>query len=186
MADAGPITFWNRKGVPGFPYIESLPEDDAETFLKGVPVFLDSDGNIQEVPDGFGGSELVYGVSVEAAHNLTTAGTAELGNEHGSPPNQPNAKSTAIGSPTKDGSIKIYRDLANTYFRCALDPDETYTSSLVEPATRYELDKTSNGYWSVDSSDTGTAAKHAVHIRGVDPNNSAFVIIQFAAAATAA
>lgn len=181
-----PIKFWDRQGNPGTPYVEAPFEDDAETFLAGVPCFMDTDGYIREVPDGFGGSEVIYGISAEAAHNLTEQGTAEIGNEHGSPPGQSNAKVTALGSPTKDGRIRLYRDLANTRFVAELASGQEFSQTLIDGTTRYELDKVADGYWVVDSTDTGTSAKHAVHIVEEVENNASLVIIKFASAAVAA
>jgi hypothetical protein len=184
MAAAQPIVPIRYNGM-GFPPVEHLLEDDAETFLRGAPVTINGDGHAIEVPDEFGGSELIYGFAAENAHNLAAAGTAELGNEHGSPQNQSSAKTTAIGSPLKTGYVAVHRATAETHWRIALVDGQTFTQTLVEAATRYHLDKAANGYWCVDSTDTGTDAKHAVHIRGVDPNNSAFVICKLASAAIA-
>lgn len=184
MAAAQPIVPIRYNGM-GFPPVEEVLEDDAETFLRGTPVMIDGDGHLLAVPDELGSSELIYGFSAESAHNLTTAGTAELGNEHGAPQNQADAKTTAIGSPVKTGRCSVYRASADVHWRVALLDGQTFTQTLVENATRYKIDKAANGYWCCDSTDTGTAAKHVFLIRGVDPNNSAFVICKLAAAAIA-
>lgn len=184
MAAAQPIVPIRYNGM-GFPPVEHFLEDDAETFLRGVPVMLDGDGHLIEVPDELGSSELILGFSAEAAHNLTTAGTAETGNEFGAPQNQADARMTAIGSPIKTGYCAVNRASADVHYRVALLDGQTFTQTLVDNAVRYKIDKAANGYWCVDSTDTGTAAKHAFLIRSVDPNNSAFVICKLAAAAIA-
>jgi len=184
MAAAAPIQLWYREG-DGFPQHERIPEDDAETFAIGVPIFIDSDGFARVVSDDFGGSELIYGISAERGHNLTTANTATQGNEGGTPQNQTSAVTTAVGSPMVDGKVAVIRP-RNHLWRIALLDGQTFTQTLVEPATRYDLNLQANGYWCVDSLTTGTDPRHAVHIRGVDPNNSAFVLCTFASAALAA
>lgn len=184
MAAAQPIVPIRYNGL-GFPPAEHFPEDDAETFLRGVPVMLNGDGHLIEVPDELGSSELILGFSAESAHNLATAGTPETGNEHGSPQNQPNAVTTAIGSPVKTGLCGVYRASADVHYRVPLADGQAFTQTLVENATRYKIDKAGNGYWCVDSTDTGTDAKHVWLIRGVDPNNDEFVICKLVAAAIA-
>lgn len=184
MAAAQPIVPIRYNGM-GFGPTEEVLEDDAETFLRGVPVMLNGDGHLIEVPDELASSELIYGFSAEAAHNLTTAGTAESGNEHGAPQNQTSAVTTAIGSPLKTGRCSLYRASADVHYRVAMVDGQTFTQTLVENAVRYHLDKAANGYWCVDTTATGTDAKHALLIRGVDPNNSAFVICKLATAAIA-
>lgn len=184
MAAAAPISLWYRQG-DGFPQHERQPENDGETFNRGVPVFMDSTGHISVVTDDFGGSELIYGISAEKAHNLSTAGTAQQGNEGGTPQNQTLAVTTAVGSPMVDGKVSVLRP-RNHLFRIALLDGQTFTQTLVEPAVRYDLNLQANGYWAVDSLTTGTDPRHAVHIRDVDPNNNEFVICTFALAALAA
>lgn len=184
MAAAQPILPVRYNGM-GFPPVEEVLEDESETFLKGVPVMINAGGYLIEVPDELGSSELIYGFSAERAHNLATEGTAELGNEHGAPQNQTSAKTTAIGSPVKSGRCSLYRASADVHWRIALLDGQTFTQTLVENATRYKIDKAANGYWCCDSTDTGTNAQHALLIRGVDPNNSEFVICKLAAAAIA-
>lgn len=180
MATACPITVYRQDG-PGFPAGDRYPEDASETFNRGVPVFLDSDGMVNEVTSSFGGTEIVLGISAERAHNLATQNTPELGNEHGPPEGMPSAKINAVGSPMKDGKIQVIHATDHVVFRGALTDGQTYSDALVKPGTRYELARESNGYWSVDSGDTGTGADHVVEILGGDPNSTAHVLFKFTA-----
>lgn len=178
MAAASPITVWRQDGL-GFPTIEPYPEDASETFHRGVPVFLDSDGMVNEVTTSFSGTETVLGISDERGSNLTTQNTAQQGNEAGTPPNQTSAVTTAMGSPPKDGKTQVIHADGKTRFRGALTDTQEFTVALVQPGTRYELARESNGYWSVDSTDTGTGDDHVVEIVGVDPNSLEHVIFIF-------
>lgn len=178
MATASPIIPWRFDG-PGFPAGDRYPEDASETFNRGVPVFLDGDGMVNEVTTSFGGTETVLGISAEPGHNLTTQNTAETGNEHGPPIGMSSGKIPAIGSPMKDGKVQVIHANGSTVFRAALTDGQTYSAALVQPGTRYELARESNGYWSVDSTDTGTGADHVVEIVGEDPNSTEHVLFRF-------
>lgn len=178
MAAACPITVVRYDGN-GFPPNERYPEDASETFKAGTPVFLDTDGMVNPVTTGFGGTETVLGIAAEAGHNLTTQNTSELGSEHGSVVGMSSAKRPAVGSPMKDGKCQVIHATGQTVFRGALTDGQTATVALVQPGTRYELALESNGYWSVDSTDTGTGADHVVEIVGIDPNNSEYVYFIF-------
>lgn len=178
MATACPITPWRFDG-PGFPAGDRYPEDASETFNRGVPVYLDGDGMVNEVTTGFGGTETVLGISGERGHNLATQNTSELGNEHGPPDGMPLAKIPAVGSPMKDGKVQVIHADGRTTFRAALTDGQTYSAALLLPGTRYELARESNGYWSVDSTDTGTGADHVVEIVGPDPNSDEHVLFKF-------
>lgn len=180
MAAACPISVYRYDGA-GFPPNDRYPEDASETFLKGVPVFLDSDGMVNEVTSSFGGTEIVLGVSAEHAHNLATQNTGELGNEHGPVQGMSSAKIPAAGSPMKDGKCQVIHATGQTVFRAALTDGQTGSAALVQPGTRYELAREANGYWSVDSTDTGTGADHVVEIVGIDPNNDEYVLFVFTA-----
>jgi len=178
MATASPITLWRVDG-PGLPAGDRYPEDASETFNRGVPVFLDGDGMVNEVTTSFGGTETVLGVSAEAGHNLATQNTAEVGSEHGTPQGMSAAGISAVGSPMKDGKVQVLHATGNATWRAALTDGQTYSAALVQPGTLYELARESNGYWSVDSTDTGTGADHVVEIVGADPNSTEHVLFKF-------
>jgi len=134
---------------------------------------------VNEVTTSFGGTETVLGVSAEAGHNLTTQNTAEVGSEHGTPQGMSAAGISAVGSPMKDGKVQVLHATGNATWRAALTDGQTYSAALVQPGTLYELARESNGYWSVDSTDTGTGADHVVEIVGADPNSTEHVLFKF-------
>lgn len=177
MATACPLTVWHSQ-ESGFPSGKRYPEDASETFNRGVPVFLDGDGMVNEVTTSFSGTETVLGISAEPGHNLTTQNTAETPNEHGSAYGMTSSAIPAVGSPVKDGMCQVIH-AKDVVFRAALTDGQTGTVALVQPGTRYELAREANGYWSVDSTDTGTGNDHVVEIVGLDPNDSEYVLIRF-------
>lgn len=175
----------------GMPAVLRVPEDELQTFKIGSLIAVVS-GYAQIVASGFGGSELVYGVSMEAGHNLAVDGTAEDGYNEGAPQNQPSGKRIPPGAWIKDGKVGVYLANGQTIFSAMLKDGQVFTQALVLPATRYELEyDSSSGYWFIDTSDTGTSAKHAALIIGLDsasPNTAAAgarVFFQFAPAARA-
>lgn len=155
----------------GLPAMLRVEEGASKTFKLGVPLTLSS-GQVQEC--AFGGSELVYGVSAEAGHNLTTAGTSEPAYSEGVPPNQASAKIIPVGAWPRDGKCSLYVANSQTIFSAMLKDGQVFTQAMVS-ATRYELEKDgTSGFWFIDNTNTGTNDEHAVNIVGVDPNlNSA-------------
>ena len=167
------------------PSVIRQKEAATQTFKEGVPVALAS-GYVQEC--AFGGSEKVYGISAEAGHNLTAAGTAQETSE-ATPPNQPSAKTIPHGSWVKDGKIMVFRPSDEQLFSAMLKDGQVFTVALVSE-TRYALIKDgTSGYWYIDNTDSGTNDEHAAQILGVDdqsPNTvagGARVIFKIASAA---
>lgn len=143
-------------------------EDATQTFLQGVPTKLVA-GYLQECD--FVGADIVYGVSSEHAHNLTTAGTAQDLSE-AAPPNQPSGITTPVGAWIRDGRLGVYGANGQTVFSIALKVGQTFSQALlVDPATLYGLTKDgASGFWYLDTTDT--AGNNAVAILlGVDPSS---------------
>lgn len=158
-----PIRFARLVQGSGMPPMVRAPEGASKTFAQGVPVVLSS-GNVQEA--AFGGSEVVYGFSMEPAHNLSVAGTEEQGYSEATPVNQ-TGRTIPVGAWMKDGKCQVVLATGNTVFRAKLLVGQVFTQALVS-TTRYALKKDTT-YWYIDNTDSGTNDEHAAQIVGVDP-----------------
>lgn len=166
------------------PFLVRAPESATQTFNNGVPLRLVS-GFVQ--PCTFAGADIVYGVSAEPGHNLTTNGVATNENE-GAPPNQPNAITTAIGAWIRDGSCGTYGANGQTVFSIALKTGQVFSQALMVAGTLYGITKDApSGFWFLDT--TVVAGNSAVaELLGFDslsPNTVAGgcrVFFQFASA----
>jgi hypothetical protein len=132
----------------GFPSMERVGEVAAQTFVLGAPLVLNA-GNLQECT--FGGAEIVYGVSAEPGHNLTTANTAEEGYSEGHPQNQSSGKIIPHGAWPKDGKVGVYRADAQNIFSIALKAGQVFTQAMI--GTTYGIVKDASGYWYLDNTD---------------------------------
>lgn len=149
----------------GFPAMIRESEGASKTFKIGVPLVLSS-GNLQEC--AFGGAEIVYGVSSEAAHNLTAANTAEeLSIE--TPPNQSSAKVIPVGAPIKDGKIGCYKANGSNVFSIMLKDGQVFAQSMIGSTFGLTKDATS-GFWYLDNTDT-TGDNAVAKCLGVDPSS---------------
>lgn len=149
-----------------FPAATRAPEAASQTFKRGVPCMLSS-GNIVEFSTG--GANIVYGVSSEPAHNLTSAGTAQDENE-GTPQNQASAITTAVGAWPRDGNCGEYLANGLTVFSIALKAGQTFSQTLLAAGTVYGLVKdATSGYWYLDNTVTSGNGAVAV-LLGVDPS----------------
>lgn len=172
MASAVPITVWKTDGA-GAPTVTRGLENDGETFKAGTPVTIDATGHVAEVSDPL--TEIIVGISVTGGSNLTSAGTAET-TSVGTPINQTSASVIPVGAPLNDGKVGYYHADGKTTFRVALVDGQTFSQALVSETATYELSKTANGYWAVDSTDTNSNGDNVIQIVGVDPNNDEFVL----------
>ena len=162
-----PIKFVKLQGQGGMPAVLRAPEAATQTMKIGTPIELTS-GYAQEA--NFGGTELVYGVSMEAGHNLAVAGTAQQSSE-GTPQNQPSAVTTPVGAWMRDGKLGIYLANGVNVFSAMLLDGGVFVQSLVS-STRYALVKDgTTGFWYVDNTSSGTNDEHAVNILAVDPSS---------------
>ena len=139
-------------------------EAATQTFKMGVPLVLSS-GNLQEC--AFSGAEVVYGVSAEAGHNLTTANTAQELSE-GTPPNQASAVITPVGAWMRDGKVGVYAANGQTVFSAALKTGQVFTQAMVAAGTYLGLTKDgTSGFWYVDNTDS-SGDNAVVQVIGVD------------------
>lgn len=157
-----PIRLYRVTGE-GAPLVKHPPEAATQTFAQGVPLVLSS-GNAQEA--AFGGAEIVYGVSVEAGHNLAVAGTAEELSV-ATPPNQASAKTIPLGAPIKDGTIGVYAADGRNEFSIMLKDTQVYTAGM--RGNTYGLTKDTT-YWYLDNTDT-TGDNAVATVTGVDPSS---------------
>jgi hypothetical protein len=151
----------------GIPAQMRMPEDELQTFKVGTPVSLTA-GLVQA--SAFGGSELVYGVSAEAAHNLAVDGTAEETSE-ATPPNQAYAVTTPVGAWVKDGKCAVYLANGKTVFSAMLKDGQVYTITMATKG-RYELEyDSSSGFWFIDNTNNGSSDENCCVVIGVDPSS---------------
>ena len=175
MATAVPITVAKVDGL-GFPTVDREKENSGETFNKGVPLTFGSDGMLTEVSDPL--TETVAGISVDVGANLSTDGVPKTLNI-GSPQGQSSAVIIPPGAPLNDGRTGFYHADGKTVFRAALLDGQTFTDTLIDPTNKYELSRTANGYWAVDSTDTGSNPDNLCQIVGEDDTNDEFVYFRF-------
>lgn len=175
MATAVPITVARVDGL-GFPTVDRGKENAGETFNAGVPLTIDSDGMLTEVSNPL--TEVVAGISVWEGANLSTDGTAKTLSV-GTPINQSSASIIPPGAPLNDGRTGFYHADGKTVFRAALLDGQTFSDTLIDPSLKYELSRAANGYWVVDSTDTGSNADNVCQIVGEDDSNDEFVYFRF-------
>lgn len=161
-----PIAIW-RTEREGAPAMERFPEAATQTFKNGTPLTLAS-GYLAAA--AFGGTEIVYGISTEPAHNLATSGTAAQLSE-GTAQNQASSVITPVGAWIRDGKIGVYRANDENVFSISLKAAQVFTQALiVNPATLYGLTKDSTtGFWYLDNTDTSGDNAVAI-LLGVDPS----------------
>jgi hypothetical protein len=159
-----PIRLYFSQGE-GAPAHIRESEGASKTFKMGVPLVLSS-GNLQEC--AFGGAEIVYGVSSEAAHNLTTANTAQE-TSYATPPNQASAKTIAVGSPIVDGKIGCYKANGANRFSIMLKDGQVFAQSMIGSTFGLTKDATS-GFWYLDNTDT-TGDNAVARCEGLDPSS---------------
>lgn len=163
-----PIKLVKTLGLSGFPAGGREAEGASKTFKMGVPLVLSS-GLLQEA--AFGGAEIIYGVSQEAAHNLTTANTAEQGTSEGTPPNQASARIIPVGAWMKDGKIGYYAADGQNVFSIMLKDGQVFTQAMIAASTFYGLTKDgTSGFWYLDNTDTSGDNAVAVVI-GLDSSS---------------
>lgn len=142
-----PIRLYRSMGE-GFPLMKNPPEAATQTFVLGVPLVITA-GAAQEC--AFGGAEIVYGVSAEAGHNLTVAGTPEE-LSIGTPPNMPLGRITPIGAPVKNGTVICYAANGLNEFSVSLFLGQVYTPAMI--GVNYGLTKDGvTGFWYLDNTD---------------------------------
>jgi hypothetical protein len=185
-----PVTYEPMKAVRqqaggmGVPTMKRELEAATQTFQIGVPLMLTA-GYITEFSAS--GANIVYGVSYEPAHNLTTAGTGQNENE-GSPVNQPNAVTTAIGAWIKDGRCGLYEANALNVFSIVLAATQVFTQALLVAGTLYGMTKdATTKLWYMDTTVTSgnSAVLQLLELDPSCPNTAAGgcrVLVQFAAA----
>lgn len=176
----GPIQLVHASGQVQAQYSEA--EAASQTFNQGVPLRWTSGTLTQcdiatSAGADWGSADVVVGVSAEAGHNLTTAGTAEGGYSETTPPNQTSAKTILVGSRMKNGKCMFWRADGNNVFRCSLKTGQTFTQADVGTTYALKYDSTTT-YWYIDNTDTSGNNKVAVVV-AADPNDTTKVWFQF-------
>lgn len=156
-------------------------EDSGETFKRGVPVKLDAQGMVAVVDSTWSAADVIYGISAEAAHNLTTDNTEEGGYNEATPPNQ-TGRTIPAGAWMRDGKIGVYKADNQNVFIGSVKSDQTMAQSYILSATVYGLTyDSSSGYWYVDLTDT-SGNNACVILDGVVPGDTSKVYFHFESA----
>lgn len=135
-------------GNASVPRMFRSPEHSALTTQIGVPLKLNG-GFLDECT--FVAADVIFGVSGEPGHNLTTSGVAKQESEY-TPPNQPNAVITPVGAHVRDGNIGNYAADGLNVFSIALKAGQTFTPALIIAGTYYGLTKDgTSGFWYLDT-----------------------------------
>ena len=146
--------------------VRRIIEDDAQTFLQGVPVQIEAaDGGVQE----WDGTTVAFGIagfSLSAGSNLVTAGVAKT-LTFGSVPNESSAVNIPRGAPLNDGRVDFETADQDTVFRGQVGPAQTV--SAVNVGVKYGMTKDSDGHWYVDTTKTTVGTNTVCTIVKLDP-----------------
>lgn len=162
-------------------------EKASQTFKQGVPLTLTGhSGTAAEC--AFGGAEIVYGVSLEAGHNLSSAAVDPANAEYsfGTPANQSSARIHPAGTWPVDGRVGFMRADGRNLFAIMLKSGQVFTTAMIGGTYGLTKDGTT-GFWYLDNTDT-TGDNAVAVVYDVDPNspnsatNGARVFFQFAEA----
>jgi hypothetical protein len=153
-----------------------------KTFKQGTILKLSS-GNLVagDTADPWSAADVVFGVSAEPAHNLTTANTAEPAVSAGTPPNQASAKIIPVGAWNADGTIMYYRANGVNVFAISLASGQTFAQANIVAGSYYALkyDSTTK-YWYLDNTDT-TGNNAVAEIVGPLSDDTSWVAFRFKA-----
>ncbi len=146
--------------------VRRIIEDDAQTFLQGVPVQIEAaDGGVQE----WDGTTVAFGIagfSLSAASNLTTTGVAKT-LTFGTVPNETSAVNIPRGAPLNDGRVDFETSSIDTIFRGQVGPAQT--ALVTDVGVQYGMTKDSDGHWYVDKTKTTVGTNTVVTITKLDP-----------------
>src|SRR5215831_8062650 len=166
-------------------------EAASQTFLAGTPVYLVS-GNVTAWTGNT--TQLIAGISMEDAHNLSSAGKGApgpftgvgfpgTGTTFGSVPNETSAVNIPRGAPFVTGQILFDKSVDDTIFEAMFDNSNlgtsvgaTPTQALVGTLAGLTADLTAPIYWYVDGFKTAAGAgvnNAAVEIVGLSPIDGA-------------
>ncbi len=177
---ASAIIYGSRSSSGTQPAVRRIPEKASQTFLMGVPVTVDSTGNLIEW-DGTTVAAGIFGISQEPARNRTTAGTPQLISPLGfEVPNQPNAKIIAL-PPFDDGKLSTYLANTDTIFWGQVGPAQL--SSSVVLYKQYGMTKDTDNHWYVDLAKVTAGTNTVVEVVAIDPYDPRGVFFKIIAAA---
>jgi transcriptional regulator GlxA family with amidase domain len=148
----------------GLPQGKRFQEHDTLAVLIGTPVVLSSGVLIERTAISTSTS-LIAGFTQEAAHSLTTTGTAK-NLTYGSVQNQASAQLIPLGGPISDGLLGIWVANDETWF--IGKTDAAHTTIITDVGSIFGLTKDSTtNYWFVDTTITTTAGGAAVQVMAV-------------------
>jgi hypothetical protein len=157
-------------------------EAASQTFNEGVPLRISSGNAVAcDTNDPWGAADVVLGISAEAGKNLSGAGVVDEGTSYATPRNQPNAKTIAVGTPFKIGTVMFYRADGLNVFRASFAAGQVFAQSLIIPGTFYALKRdATTGFWYVDNTDT-SGNNAVVEIVGPVDGDTTSVLFKFKA-----
>jgi hypothetical protein len=177
---ASAIIYGSRSQSGTQPAQRRISEKAAQTWLMGVPVNVDSTGNLIEW-DGTTVAAAIAGVSAEQARNRTTAGTPQvIPATNFVPANQPNAVNITL-PPFDDGKLNIYISNQDTIFFGQVGPSQLASAVVVGKA--YGMTKDSDNHWYVDTTKVTSGTNTVVIVVGIDDYDPRGVYFKFQAAA---
>lgn len=132
--------------------IRRYPEEAAQTFKAGTPVFRDFavNGGVTEW-SGVVATSKCAGIAIEPGANLTTLDTPET-LTFGEVQNQPLAVNIPRGAPINDGKCGVQLADGTTEFQAQVL--DTVAALETDVGQTYGLTKDSNGYWYIDKTKT--------------------------------
>lgn len=171
-----PITVYQVKGnSDALPQTKRLLENAGETFMIGVPVYVDSSGYLAVSPT-INTTNVIAGFSQEFGHDLATDGTPKT-LTYGSVQNQPNAVNIPAGAPLSDGACGVFIADENTIFQGESDSGVTAQDQIGDLAG---LTADTNGQWFVDKTITSAGSGAIVEIVAlIDPAGTAYGKVAF-------
>lgn len=166
------------------PATNAFNEAAAQTFLAGVPVQLDANGNCKKW-DGATYNAGLLGISNQMGSNLATAGAgapapfSQIGppgaiQTWGSVPNQPSAINISEGTPITDGRTLVNEANSDTIFEGMVDNSNgavaaDYTPTQADIGKFFGLTFDVTGYAYVDLGKTTQGANTCVQMTRISP-----------------
>lgn len=156
------------------------PEAASKTFKQGRLLRLSS-GYLadSDTADPWTAADVVVGVASENGHNLSSAGTADLGYSEATPRNQSSAKIIPQGAWIRDGKCGFYPASGSNVFEGSLKAGQTFSQALVVAGSYYAVKYDSaSGFEYIDSTDTA-GNNCVVEIIGAPSHDNTRVLFRF-------
>lgn len=162
------ILHWRTLSESGMAYVRNLPEKATQSYLQGTPIQL-SGGYLQACAAIVSAATaLIAGISTVAGASLSSSGVPKTQNLTQTPPNQPNAVITPLGSPPNDGTSQLLLAADTQTFIGTYGDSSTAANAVLAAAQVggiFGLTKDAgNNFWYVDNFITAVANGACVEI----------------------